>query len=69
MSKYRPKQYVLYIYGTEYKAYVSCYPQSRWELIKRTDSEVTLANKHTTIHITAEGFEKHWVKVKERTNK
>lgn len=66
MAKYRPKQYVMYFYGAEYKACISCYPQSRWELIKRTDREVALSNKHTTIYITTEDFEKHWVRVNER---
>ena len=64
MAKYRPKQYVMYFYGTEYKACISCFPQSRWELIKKSDREVELSNKHTTICITAEDFEKRWVEVK-----
>lgn len=66
MAKHRPKHYMLYTYGTVYKASIDCYPQSRWELIKRTDSEVTLANKHTTIRMRIEDFERHWVKVKEK---
>ena len=66
MAKYRPKQYVLYIYGTDHKACISCYPQSRWELVSKADGGVTLANKHTTIHITTEDFEKHWIEVKEK---
>ena len=64
MAKYRPKQYVMYFYGTEYKASIDCYPQSRWELVHETTGEVILANKHTRIHITTEDFEKRWIKVK-----
>ena len=66
MTKYRPKKFITYSYGTEYKAYVNCYPQSRWELIKKSDREVVLANKHTAICMTPEDFEKHWVKAKKK---
>ncbi len=64
MAKYRPKHYVLYRYGTAYKVDIDCYPQSRWELIFRNDREVVLNNKHTTIHLSTEDFEKRWVEVK-----
>ena len=65
MEKYRPKEYTMYLYGTEQKACIDCYPQSRWELVSKTDGEVALLNKHTTIRITIEDFKKHWIKVKE----
>lgn len=68
MKKYRPKKFILYFYGTVRKACISCYPQSRWELISITDKRVELANKHTSICITVEDFEQHWVEVKEKTN-
>ena len=64
MEKYRPKQYVVYFYGTEHKACISCYPQSRWVLVSKSNYEVTLSNKQTTININVEDFEKHWEKVK-----
>lgn len=66
MERYRPKQYVMYFYGTEHKACISCYPQSRWELVSESNDEVTLSNKQTTININVEDFEKHWVKVNEK---
>lgn len=66
MEKYRPKEYTMYIYGTEQKACIDCYPQSRWELVSMSDGEVALLNRHTTIHLTIEDFEKHWVKVNEK---
>lgn len=69
MEKYRPKEYTMYFYGVEHKACISCYPQSRWVLLSRSDSEVALSNKHTTINIPIEDFEKHWVKVKESEGK
>ena len=64
MAKYRPKHYILYRYGTEYKVSIDCYPQSRWELIFRNDREVVLTNRHTAIHLSAEDFEKHWDEVR-----
>lgn len=66
MERYRPKQYVMYFYGTEHKACISCYPQSRWVLVSKSNDEVTLSNKQTTININVEDFEKHWEKVKEK---
>ena len=64
MKKYRPKQCVVYLYGTTHKASITCQPQSRWELVSKADGGVTLVNKHTTIHITTEDFEKRWLEVK-----
>ena len=64
MEKYRPKQHTVYFYGTDCKACISCYTQSRWELVSKYDYEVVLCNKHTTIYLPIEDFEKHWVKVK-----
>ena len=64
MEKYRPKQHTVYFYGTDYKACISCYTQSRWELVSKSNDEVWLSNRHTTINIPIEDFEKHWVKVK-----
>ncbi len=66
MEKYRPKQQIVYLYGTEHKACIVCYPQSRWVLVSKSDSEVTLSNKHTTINLTIEDFEKNWVEVNEK---
>lgn len=64
MAKYRPKHYILYRYGTEYRASIDCYPQSRWQLIFKNNREVALTNKHTTIHLSTEDFERDWIKVK-----
>lgn len=66
MAKYRPKSYIIYFYGQEHKALISCYPQSRWELISKSDKSVGLTNKHTTIYMTAEDFERHWIKVEKK---
>lgn len=66
MKKYRPKHYVLYIYGTEHKACISCQPQSRWELVSKSDGKIRLANKHTTICLEPEDFERSWVEVKKK---
>ena len=68
-TKYRPKHWIMYYYGTENKALISCKPQSRWNLISKTDKKAILANKHTTIHLTTEDFEKRWVKVSEKKGK
>lgn len=66
MKKYRPKHYMLYRYGTEYKASIDCYPQSRWKLIFKNDREVALTNKNTTIHLSTEDFEQHWIEVRQK---
>lgn len=68
MEKYIPKHYILYRYGTTHKASITCQPQSRWELISKSDDKVRLTNKHTTICLRPEDFERNWVKVKEKTN-
>ena len=64
MEKYRPKQHTVYFYGTDYKACIDCYPQSRWGLVSKSNYEAILSNSHTTIYLPIEDFEKHWVKVK-----
>ncbi len=64
MSKYRPKELVIYFYGTIYKSSISCYPQSKWELLKETFEKVTLKNKNVVIDIAREDFKKQWVEVK-----
>lgn len=66
LKKYRPKHYISYFFGTGDKAYIHCYPQSRWELISKTTNRAVLANKHTTIYLKVEDFEKHWVEVKKK---
>ena len=70
MAKYRPKQCVVYLYGTTHKASITCQPQSRWELVSKSDGKIRLSNKHTTICLEPEDFERGWVevKVKEKTN-
>lgn len=62
--KYRPKHWIMYYYGAENKALISCKPQSRWRLINKFNNKVILANKHTTIHLSKEDFETRWVEVK-----
>lgn len=66
MEKYRPKQHTVYFYGTDHKACIDCHLQSRWTLVSKSNDEVVLSNKHTTINLPIEDFEKHWVKVKEK---
>lgn len=66
LKKYRPKHYISYIFGTVNTAYISCYPQSRWDLISKSTNRAILTNKNTTIYLKAEDFEKHWVEVKEK---
>ena len=60
--KFRPKKFVMYRYGELYKAYINCLPQSRWELVYEKEDEVVLNNKHTSIAITRQDFEKHWIR-------
>ena len=64
-ERYRPKSFVMYFYGINYQALISCYPQSRWELYATKEDKVMLKNKHISIEISKEDFEKQWVKVKE----
>lgn len=67
-NKFRPKTIIMYTYGLEYKAYISCYPQSRWELVFEKDNEiggmVCLRNKGISIHLTKEDFKNNWIEVK-----
>lgn len=61
---YRPKQYVLYRYGFEYKCYVHCYPQQRWEMTAFDNKGVELHNKvkHLTIELSWNEFYANWRK-------
>lgn len=60
---YRPKHFVMYLYGEIYQAHIVCHPQSRWELVYEKHNKIALRNKHTSIELTREDFEKHWVEV------
>lgn len=63
MKKYRPKEFMIYSYGTLYKCHVSCYPQSKWGFEGIFDDRVKLSNKHTTIYVDKDQFEKNWIEV------
>jgi hypothetical protein len=64
MKKYRPKKFVMYSYGTIYRAYVSCHPNSKWEFGGIFGgSIVKLSNGHTTIYVDKDQFEKNWIEV------
>jgi len=65
MNKYRPKTFIMYFYGTINKAVITCYPQSRWELVYERDDKVCLKNKHTSIELNKDDFSKHWKEVNE----
>jgi hypothetical protein len=70
MAKYRPKQTVMYAYGTtQHRAYITCYPQSRWKLVSKSDCKVELMNKNITICLKPEDFERSWVEAKESRDK
>ena len=61
--KYRPNTVIMYFYGFDCKAYVTCHPQSRWELVKDDGIKVTLKHKNVTIDLKRADFEKQWKKV------
>lgn len=61
--KYRPNTTIMFFYGFDCKAYVTCHPQSRWELVKGDESIVTLKHKNVAIDLKREDFEKRWQKV------
>ena len=63
--KYRPKLYILYMYTTlpGHQVNVSCYPQSKWELVASNNKLVTLRNKNVKIDIDREDFERDWKEV------
>lgn len=63
MKKYRPKEFMIYSYGTLYKCHVSCHPQSKWELDGIFGNRVKLSNKHTIIYVDKVQFEKNWIEV------
>ena len=67
MGIYRPKRFIIYTYQVldGYTATISCAPQSRWELIKRTDTRVKLANKNVAIELSLEDFEEKWKEVEQ----
>lgn len=65
MSKYKPKTFIMYTYGTIYQAVITCYPQSRWELVYEKDNQVCIRNKYVSIALKKSDFEEYWEEVKQ----
>ena len=55
--------------GQRIRPYIACHPQSRWELVSKTDTKVELAKKNILICLEPEDFERGWVEVKEKRMK
>lgn len=52
----------MYMFGTLYQAYVSCYPQQRWEY-KNKGNVTELRRDKIVITIKNEDFRKDWLEV------
>jgi hypothetical protein len=40
---------------------ITCYPQSRWNVIGTSKNKVVLNNRNTTIEIKKDDFARNWV--------
>lgn len=60
--KARPKNGVVYRFGTLYPCYIHCYPQQKWDYVYK-DDKVELMHKNMAITITTDDFNKNWLKV------
>lgn len=61
MKVVRPDTEVLYTWGDDHKCMITCYPQSRWKILGKTENKIMLNNKNITIEITKEDFVRNWV--------
>lgn len=55
----RPRVFIMYMYGTTFKSWVSCYPQQKWEC-KVDNGKVNLRRKGISIEISEEELKKNW---------
>lgn len=60
--KARPKNGVVYRFGTLYPCYIHCYPQQKWDYVYK-DDKVELMHKNMAITITTDDFKRHWLEV------
>lgn len=58
----RPRTYIMYMFGTLYQAYISCYPQQWWEY-KDKGNVTELRRDKIVITIKTEDFRKDWLEV------
>jgi hypothetical protein len=61
MKTVRPDTEVLYTWGDDHKCMITCYPQSRWNVIGTSKNKVVLNNRNTTIEIKKDDFVRNWV--------
>lgn len=60
--KARPKNGVMYRFGTLYPCYIHCRPQQKWDYVYKGD-KVELGYKNMVITITTDDFKSHWLEV------
>ena len=65
MGYYRPKEVVIYRFGTTGTATITCHPRSKWLCIGCGDRWVELTNHSVRMLIKVEDFNKIWVRCKE----
>lgn len=60
--KARPKNGVMYRFGTLYQCYIHCRPQQKWDYVYK-GNKVELRYKNMTITITTDDFKENWLEV------
>lgn len=56
----KPKELILFCYGSTNKCWVTLWPQQKWEVTSRGDDFYTIARNNIDMEITKEDFDKHF---------
>lgn len=65
MGYYRPKEQIIYNFGTQGIATIVCHPRSKWLCTSVGKYYTVLQNRNVTISILTKVFESQWVECKE----
>ena len=58
----RPKEAIVYHFGSTGECWVSAYPQQTWEFCKHgSNVEISSDKHHITLQIPVQDFERQWV--------
>lgn len=56
----KPKELILFCYGSTNKCWVTLWPQQKWEFNRREGALCTVERKNISIEISQEDFDKYF---------